>query len=95
MGKLLLNSATSLVFLVMTDDSKSFMINDSRLYFGGRNGHVIPEFLKKRAQCDLHYFVEYYPNCKIQFMGLANIHSIRKSFQSLQELCCRQEEQTG
>ncbi|XP_028415229.1 myotubularin-related protein 3-like [Dendronephthya gigantea] len=38
---------------------------------------------------------EYYPNCKIQFMGLANIHTIRKSFQSLRDICCKQEEQTG
>lgn len=26
---------------------------------------------------------EYYPNCEVVFMGMANIHSIRKSFQSL------------
>lgn len=29
---------------------------------------------------------EYYPYCDIQFMGLANIHSIRKSFDSLRYL---------
>lgn len=31
--------------------------------------------------------VEYYPNCEVVFMGMANIHSIRKSFQSLRLLC--------
>ena len=30
---------------------------------------------------------EYYPNCEIQFMSLANIHSIRRSFQALRTLC--------
>ncbi|XP_063929723.1 myotubularin-related protein 4 isoform X2 [Zophobas morio] len=30
---------------------------------------------------------EYYPNCEITFMNLANIHSIRKSFQALRLLC--------
>ncbi|XP_062854951.1 myotubularin-related protein 3 isoform X2 [Trichomycterus rosablanca] len=30
---------------------------------------------------------EYYPNCEVVFMGMANIHSIRKSFHSLRFLC--------
>ncbi|KAJ8395639.1 hypothetical protein AAFF_G00031200 [Aldrovandia affinis] len=30
---------------------------------------------------------EYYPNCEVVFMGMANIHSIRKSFQALRSLC--------
>lgn len=30
---------------------------------------------------------EYYPGCEIQFMNLANIHSIRKSFHALRQLC--------
>lgn len=30
---------------------------------------------------------DYYPNCEIQFMNLANIHSIRKSFIALRTLC--------
>ncbi|XP_078680915.1 phosphatidylinositol-3,5-bisphosphate 3-phosphatase MTMR3-like [Branchiostoma floridae x Branchiostoma belcheri] len=33
---------------------------------------------------------EYYPNCEVQFMGLANIHSIRKSFQTVRALCSSQ-----
>ena len=32
-------------------------------------------------------FSEYYPNCEIQFMNLANIHTIRKSFHALRALC--------
>ncbi|KAJ8403848.1 hypothetical protein AAFF_G00347160 [Aldrovandia affinis] len=30
---------------------------------------------------------EYYPNCEVKFMGMANIHSIRNSFQSLRAVC--------
>lgn len=30
---------------------------------------------------------EYYSNCEIQFMGLNNIHSIRKSFNALRYIC--------
>lgn len=33
--------------------------------------------------------VEYYPNCEVVFMGMANIHSIRKSFQCLRSLCAQ------
>ncbi len=35
----------------------------------------------------LFVFVEYYPNCEVMFMGMANIHSIRNSFQSLRAVC--------
>ena len=38
---------------------------------------------------------EYYPNCEIQFMGLANIHGIRKSFQGVRTLCQLGAEQTN
>lgn len=30
---------------------------------------------------------DYYPTCDMQFMNLANIHSIRKSFHALRLLC--------
>lgn len=36
---------------------------------------------------------EYYDNCEIQFMSLANIHSIRKSFHALRVLCSSSPEQ--
>ncbi|XP_073695711.1 phosphatidylinositol-3,5-bisphosphate 3-phosphatase MTMR3-like isoform X2 [Garra rufa] len=32
---------------------------------------------------------EYYPNSEVMFMGMANIHSIRKSFQCLRTLCAQ------
>lgn len=35
----------------------------------------------------LLFSAEYYPNCEVVFMGMANIHSIRRSFQSLRLLC--------
>ena len=38
-------------------------------------------------------FVEYYGNAEIQFMNLANIHTIRKSFQALRVLCSSTPEQ--
>ncbi|XP_033337491.1 phosphatidylinositol-3,5-bisphosphate 3-phosphatase MTMR4 [Megalopta genalis] len=36
---------------------------------------------------------EYYPNCDIQFMNLPNIHSIRKSFHTVRQLCATDTEQ--
>lgn len=30
---------------------------------------------------------DYYPTCEMQFMSLANIHTIRKSFNNLRQLC--------
>uniref|UniRef100_A0A1A8RGE7 phosphatidylinositol-3,5-bisphosphate 3-phosphatase n=2 Tax=Nothobranchius rachovii TaxID=451742 RepID=A0A1A8RGE7_9TELE len=30
---------------------------------------------------------EYYPNCEVMFMGMANIHAIRNSFQGLRAVC--------
>ncbi|KAJ8985222.1 hypothetical protein NQ317_018251 [Molorchus minor] len=38
---------------------------------------------------------DYYPNCDIQFMNLANIHSIRKSFHALRLLCTSSADQTS
>lgn len=38
---------------------------------------------------------EYYPNSEILFMNLANIHSIRKSFQALRNLCHAPPDQTS
>ncbi|XP_057175733.1 myotubularin-related protein 3 isoform X1 [Triplophysa rosa] len=32
---------------------------------------------------------EYYPGCEVMFMGMANIHSIRRSFQCLRTLCAQ------
>lgn len=38
-------------------------------------------------QYDRFFLSEYYQKCEIQFLGLANIHSIRYSFQKLRALC--------
>lgn len=38
---------------------------------------------------------EYYPSCEIQFMNLANIHSVRKSFVALRQLCSNGPEQAS
>ena len=32
-------------------------------------------------------WTEYYPNCEVMFMGMANIHAIRNSFQALRAVC--------
>jgi myotubularin-related protein 3/4 len=32
-------------------------------------------------------FPQYYPQCDIEFMNLANIHAVRKSFLLLRALC--------
>ncbi|XP_013412124.1 myotubularin-related protein 4 [Lingula anatina] len=37
--------------------------------------------------------IEYYPNCEIQFMNLANIHAIRKSYLAVRALCAAGPEQ--
>ena len=36
---------------------------------------------------------EYYANCEIQFMNLPNIHSIRKSFHAVRQLCASDADQ--
>ncbi|KZC14608.1 Myotubularin-related protein 3, partial [Dufourea novaeangliae] len=36
---------------------------------------------------------EYYPSCDIQFMNLPNIHSIRKSFHAVRQLCASDTDQ--
>lgn len=38
---------------------------------------------------------DYYPNCEVQFMGLANIHSIRKSFHAVRALCSSTADQSS
>ncbi|XP_067014667.2 myotubularin-related protein 3 isoform X2 [Anabrus simplex] len=38
---------------------------------------------------------EYYPSCEIQFMNLANIHSIRKSFHAVRQLCAAAADQSN
>jgi len=40
-------------------------------------------------------FADYYPNCEILFMSLANIHTIRKSFLALRTICATSPDQPG
>ncbi|CAG9820540.1 unnamed protein product [Phaedon cochleariae] len=57
---------------------KKFLIMDARSYTTA---------VANRARGGGCECPEYYPNCEIQFMNLANIHSIRKSFHALRQLC--------
>jgi len=43
----------------------------------------------------LFCFADYYPNCEILFMSLANIHTIRKSFLALRTICATSPDQPG
>ncbi|KAK3736341.1 hypothetical protein QZH41_020792 [Actinostola sp. cb2023] len=46
-----------------------------------------PSIVWSRDSIHEYVFLEYYPNCEVEFMNLANIHAIRKSFHSLRNLC--------
>ncbi|XP_060533012.1 myotubularin-related protein 3 [Cylas formicarius] len=59
-------------------DKKKVLIMDARSYTTA---------VANRARGGGCECPEYYPNCEIQFMNLANIHSIRKSFHALRQLC--------
>ncbi|KAJ8312915.1 hypothetical protein KUTeg_010288 [Tegillarca granosa] len=70
----------------LTDDSSA---SES----GSQNGDLSEPTLgnndnekKKMLIIDCRSY-DYYPSCEIQFMNLANIHSIRKSFLALRTLC--------
>uniref|UniRef100_T1J5D9 Large ribosomal subunit protein P2 n=1 Tax=Strigamia maritima TaxID=126957 RepID=T1J5D9_STRMM len=63
---------------VLVDDGPKMLILDARSYAAAVANRA------KGGGCECP---EYYPNCEIQFMSLANIHSIRKSFHSLRTLC--------
>lgn len=47
------------------------------------------EFILKVNYENEMFCAEYYPNCEVMFMGMANIHSIRRSFQCLRALCAQ------
>lgn len=58
--------------------SKKLLIVDARSYAAAVANRA------KGGGCECP---EYYPTAEVMFMGLANIHSIRKSFQSLRLIC--------
>ncbi|CAG9861292.1 unnamed protein product [Phyllotreta striolata] len=62
----------------VVNSEKKFLIMDARSYTTA---------VANRARGGGCEYPEYYPNCDIQFMNLANIHSIRKSFHALRQLC--------
>jgi len=45
--------------------------------------------------CFVVVLSDYYPNCEILFMSLANIHTIRKSFLALRTICAMSPDQPG
>lgn len=67
------------------DEVKKMLIIDARSYAAALGNRA------KGGGCECP---EYYQNCEIQFMSLANIHTIRKSFQALRILCAAQPDQT-
>lgn len=62
----------------ITFSSKKLLIVDARSYAAAVANRA------KGGGCECP---EYYPAAEVTFMGLANIHSIRKSFQSLRSIC--------
>jgi myotubularin-related protein 3/4 len=72
------SSDTSQTENVDIDKPKKILIVDARSYASA---------VTNRARGGGVECPEYYPSAEIQFMNLANIHVIRKSFQSLRQLC--------
>uniref|UniRef100_A0A3Q4GYD3 phosphatidylinositol-3,5-bisphosphate 3-phosphatase n=1 Tax=Neolamprologus brichardi TaxID=32507 RepID=A0A3Q4GYD3_NEOBR len=62
----------------LASQSQTLLILDARSYAAAVANRA------KGGGCECP---EYYPNSEVFFMGMANIHSIRKSFQSLRFLC--------
>lgn len=40
-------------------------------------------FMWDGLKININAFPDYYPNCDVEFKGLPNIHTVRKSFQQL------------
>ncbi|XP_014664007.1 PREDICTED: myotubularin-related protein 3-like isoform X2 [Priapulus caudatus] len=68
------------------DKMKTVLVLDARSYTAAVANRA------KGGGCEC---AEYYPNCDIQFMGLANIHAIRKSFQAMRQLCASPSDQAS
>ena len=74
----LIASIVSSCYNPVTFSSKKLLILDARSYAAAVANRA------KGGGCECP---EYYPCAEVSFMGLANIHSIRKSFQSIRYLC--------
>ncbi|GFY37468.1 myotubularin-related protein 3 [Trichonephila inaurata madagascariensis] len=66
------------------ENRKKLLIIDARSYTAA---------VTNRAKGGGYECNEYYPDCEIHFMGLANIHTIRNSFNSLRTLCSLSDDQ--
>ncbi|XP_043602582.1 myotubularin-related protein 3 isoform X2 [Bombus pyrosoma] len=81
---------SSIIYPDTTDDSvtsnktKKVLIVDARSYTTA---------VANRARGGGCECPEYYPSCDIQFMNLPNIHSIRKSFHAVRQLCASDADQ--
>ncbi|XP_063219429.1 myotubularin-related protein 4 isoform X2 [Bacillus rossius redtenbacheri] len=64
--------------------TKKMLIVDARSYTTAVGNRV------RGGGCEC---AEYYSGCEIQFMNLANIHAIRKSFLAVRQLCAMAEDQ--
>lgn len=63
---------------VRMDKPKKMLIVDARSYASAVTNRA------RGGGCEC---IDYYPSAEIQFMNLANIHAVRKSFNSLRQLC--------
>lgn len=68
------------------DEPRRFTFIDARSYAAAVANRA------KGGGCECS---EYYQKCEVQFMNLANIHSIRKSFQSIRSVCEAYSEQSN
>ncbi|XP_031369854.1 myotubularin-related protein 3 isoform X2 [Apis dorsata] len=69
---------------VTTNRTKKVLIVDARSYSTA---------FANRARGGGYEYPGYYPSCDIQFMNLPNIHSIRKSFHAVRQLCASDADQ--
>ncbi|XP_044002775.1 myotubularin-related protein 3 isoform X3 [Aphidius gifuensis] len=70
--------------IITTNNKKKVLIVDARSYTTA---------VANRARGGGCECPDYYPTCDIQFMNLPNIHSIRKSFHSVRQLCASDADQ--
>ncbi|CAK9815996.1 Myotubularin-related protein 4 [Anthophora plagiata] len=90
------------------DKGESTMVDSSIIYPENGDDCIVANSTKKVLIVDARSYTtavanrargggcecpEYYPSCDIQFMNLPNIHSIRKSFHAVRQLCASDADQ--
>lgn len=70
----------------VTPTTSKMLIIDARSYTAAMANRA------KGGGCECS---EYYPGCEVQFMNLANIHSIRKSYHAIRSVCEAYSEQSN